>query len=358
VLGACIAGALWVQAPLLREPYWLILDDAADTHARIRPLLENPTLGTLLNTDSASRFRPVHWILRAFIYWIGNGEPAAFWHANWIILALSMFLTYAIARMLSASRFVPMVCPILLFCAPPIVEIQYSSSAQERWLLLFGMLLTYLMLRTDRLISNAVAPTKRWTLATLTWIGGVLYLYSKEPATIGILFPVIWLLMTLGRGKGTPIRKQRVGFLLLTFAVLALIASVPFILRTVRTWMENKEGYSGGFEISWTKMAATHQAYRIMFFPRVWPLLLAPPLVWCFALLSIGTSRRRAFLPYIAPTVFFLLIGTIQYVIRLPWESQVRYLLPIMGPLVIVNALSADYVLTMARKAKPTRQEG
>ncbi len=43
---------------------------------------------------------------------------------------------------------------------------------------------------------------------------------------------------------------------------------------------------------------------------------------------------------------------TIQYLIRLPWESQVRYLLPMMGPLAIINGLSVDYVLAMARKGR------
>jgi len=354
VLCACLAGAIWLLLPMLRESHWLILDDASDIRDRIRPLLADPTLSTLMETDNVSRFRPVHWILRTFIYWIGGGQPAAFWHANWMILTLSLFLAYSIAKQFCTNRLAPIICPILLFLAPPLVEVQYSSSAQERWLLLFGMLLLHLMFLTDKRILGGIAPAKRWGLAVLTWMGGVLYIYSKEPATIGVFFPVVWLLLTLRRGKQTPGRKQRVIFLLVTFAVLVLVASVPFVLRTVRTWMENKEGYSGGFEISWTKMAVTHNAYRIMFFPRVWPLLLPPLMAAVLALCAVATPRRRAIVPYVAPIVFFLLISGIQYVIRLPWEAQVRYLLPIMGPLVIVNALSVDYVLAMVRKPEPT----
>jgi len=353
VLCACVAGAMWLQIPMLRESHWLILDDASDIIHRIRPLLAEPTLSTLMETDNVSRFRPVHWILRTFIYWAGGGQPAAFWHANWVILTLSLFLAYTIARQLCTNRLAPIICPILLFLSPPIVEIQYSSSAQERWLLLFGLLLLHLLFLTDKRIVSGATAAKRWGLAVLTWMGGLLYLYSKEPATIGVFFPLLWLLLTLRRAKGTPARKQRVVFLLVTFAVLVLIASVPFVMRTMRTWMENKEGYSGGFEVSWDKLAATHRAYRIMFFPRIWPLLFPPVMAAGLALLAIATPRRGVILPYIPPIIFFLLVASIQYVIRLPWEAQVRYLLPIMGPLVIASVLSVDYVLAMATKREP-----
>ena len=352
----CFLLSFVMHRPLLDNPQWLILDDASDIHKFFRPLCENPNINTLRLIDNNSRFRPVHWIVRTSIYAIGDGQPKAFWWANVWFLSISLFMGYAIARLFTQNLFTPILAPLLLFASPPVVEIFYSLSAQERWLLLFGSIFVYLLLLTDKLIAKGGGWKKVVPVVGATWFTGLLFLYSKEPAMVSVFFPLLWMAVALpwsDCGK----RFRRIGFLLCTFVIQLLLAVFPLILRTLPTWGGGEKTYASDYTIDWAHIGASHDVFKILLLPRIWPLLIILPIAITVALVLWKSPAKRVSFGYVRPVCFFALVAFLQYAIILPWNPQVRYLLPAALPFVLVSTLCVDYLAGIVLFEKRTPRQ-
>lgn len=343
-----VALALAFHYPFLAKPHRLVLDDAHDVVFKFRPLVEQPSqwLQTLRTCDDPSRFRPTYWISRALIYWIGGGGIELFWQVNWVIMAGALFAAFGAARIFCGSRYVPLLAIPLLFLMPPVVESYAATSNQEPWLLFFGGCFLALMLKTDRDLARGKSLRQAWLPAVGTWLAGVLYITSKEPAMLSAFFPFIWIAIALP-GSPSDTRRTRVAFLLLTALPLLIFAAVG-LSHIIPKWRGTERIYSSNYVVNWAVMYANHRSYMASLWPRIWPLCVIPAASVLIGLGTLIQNKSAPFRAYWRPLLFFGFLCLLQYALVLPWLTMVRNLLPAMFPLVIIAVLGIDHLVQVA----------
>jgi len=345
----CILASIYLHRSFLREPHRLILDDASDIVRVFRPLIENPSMQTIIETDESSRYRPMYWIIRAFIHWLGNGEVDLFWYVNAAILGMTLFMSYCIAGLLTKNRFVPILAPVLLFFIPGIVENYCVIAGQEPWIIFFESIFIYLLLRVDRSLASGSGWRRQIPLAIGCWMSGIAMILSKAPGNVATLISLFALIFTAA-SKRTPGFKPRIIISAVGFVILAFTTALS-ISHLAGVWRGEETVYSSNFILSGELIADHHAQYSTLLAGLIWPLILAIPLTTlAVTLLAYFTSSQTPAKPYVKYIIFFALIAAVQYVICLPWLVMVRYLFPAALSVVIINTLCVDYTLQIARK--------
>ncbi len=346
----CTALALAFHWPFLKHPYWIVLDDAARISHFFDKLIETPTLDTLLALDP-TRSRPLYWAFGAVLYKLG-GTPLAFWHANWIIMAAGLYVSFLMARSFTRSTWIAVLSPVLLFSMPPIAPNFAETSNQEPFLVLFGGLFIYLLLGMDRLAEKAVRWWRILLAIACCWSAGALFVFSKEPAAAGVAFPVGWMILGLPLSTKDTILKRRLPLLTATFLWMALLALMT-IIRTGSVVDGGDSGqYLSNYKLDWQAIATAHRTFTAMLLPRIWHVLLIPALTFALAAATTRKHNWQLRLSYLRPFLFLTGISVIQYTVILPWIPMVKNLLPACLPLAAVNAICIDCLVTMGRSAR------
>jgi len=348
VLVLCITLSLAFHWPFLKDPYWLVLDDASRIVNFFDELLASPTLETLMSLDP-TRSRPLYWALGAALYKLGNGEPEIFWHFNWVALAGGLYLSYVIARLFAKSCWSAAIAPVLLFFMPPVVPNYAETSNQEPLLILFGGLFVYLLLKADRRLESETA-WRRWIpTAILCWLSGALFVFSKEPATAGVAFPVGWMMLGLPLSAKGTIRRRSL-FLGATFFWMAVLAYVT-ITRIGGVVDAGAGGeYLSQYSLDWKAIGNAHGIFMTALLPRIWPVLAIPAIALALSLATLRKDNWEIRLAYLRPFLFFSGMALIQYCVILPWIPMTKNLLPSCLPLAIVNAICIDCLLTLGKR--------
>ena len=336
----CAGLSLALHMPFLSTPRWVILDDASRIYGPFRALDASPTLTTLLQQDP-SRSRPMYWVAGYATYKLGGGSAAAFWHSNWIILALSAFAVYGLAQLFTEKSWLALAAPVVLILAPPVVPNYSELSNQEPWMIFFETGFLFFMFYADRLIRDEKGIGRVAGPALACWLLACPFILTKEPAAASLAFPVGWAILALPWSDRAT-WKKRLLFLGLTFC-----AQLPWAYYHIQrvggaVHGEERSGYLSNFAMDWSTITGSLQAYRIMLMPLVWPVLLIPAVALLLTLVFMFTRHRHRAAESLRPLLFFLGIAFIQFAVVLPWTVMTKNLLPAFVGLSIANAVALD----------------
>ena len=314
--------------PRLLSPQFGMLDDG-NTLTSAQQIISG-NLGFNYEADRG-RFRPMYWLVPAFIYRLVGAQPVWFFLANLLFLILIIILSTAFLRRMGMSARNAALAGILFLFTGSTIENIYTLSKGELLMLLFILTAVYISVS----LNGAGVSNLRWVL--YTFISTILFFaadINKETGLVVLPITGAWLVIEviIARLQHNQARWRWLGSLfissLISFVVYWLIRN-----SLVDTSLQSGT-YTSGYNFSLEVMKASMIRWVGWLIRN--DLYLVPLLLFW---IIVSLSNRKIYLLKNFSLILIWMLGWIA--IYIPWRfAQEYYLLPFdMGAAVLTVML-------------------